>query len=91
MDKSAEKDTNWGTHCAATVNAVTALVAQSWVGADGSAKRLQGLMQAGYGVFYGDGSDCNFAAHVLLVERQSVSRGELWGVLHALLQCKPGE
>ena len=48
-------------------------------------------MQAGYGVFYGDGSDRNFAACVPVVERQSVGRGELRGVLHALLQRKPGE
>uniref|UniRef100_A0A7S4CXH6 ribonuclease H n=1 Tax=Eutreptiella gymnastica TaxID=73025 RepID=A0A7S4CXH6_9EUGL len=44
-------------------------------------------MQAGYGVFCGDRSDCNFAAHVPVTDRQSVSRG----VLHALLQHKPGE
>ena len=41
-------------------------------------------------MFYGDWSHHNFAAHVPVTERQSVSRGELRGV-HALLQRKPGE
>ena len=36
-------------------------------------------------------SDRNFAAHVPVTERQSVSHGELRGVLHALLHSKPGE
>ena len=44
-------------------------------------------MQAGYGVWYGEGHAHNYAAHVSAHERQqvSVSRGELRGVLHAML------
>ena len=42
-------------------------------------------MQARYGVFYGKMSERNFAALVPVLERQSVSLGELRGLLHALL------
>ena len=58
-----------------------------WVTAymDGSAKMVWGWAQAGYRVFYADGSSRNYAAHVPEGERQTVSRGELRGVLHALL------
>ena len=58
---------------------------------DGSAKRARGWMQAGYGVWYGEGHSNNHAAHVPAHERQSVSRGELKGVLHAMLTRGPGE
>ena len=50
-----------------------------------------GWRQVGYGVFFGADADCNFAVHVPVAERQSVSRGELQGGLHALFHCKPGE
>ena len=44
---------------------------------DGSAKRVRGWMQAGYGVWFGDNSSRDFRAHVPAHERQSISRGEL--------------
>ena len=47
--------------------------------------------QAGYGVFFAENSPRNYAAHVPEDERQSVSRGELRRVLHALLQRRAGE
>ena len=48
-------------------------------------------MQGGYGVWFVDNSPRNRVAHIPESERQSVSRGELRGVLHAILQRKPGE
>ena len=48
-------------------------------------------MQAGYGVWFGDNSNRNFRAHVPAHERQSISRGELRGVLHAMLSREAGE
>ena len=61
------------------------MIAQGWVGgcSDGSARRVRGWMQAGYGFFYMDQSEHNFAAHLPERECQSVSCGELRGVLHA--------
>ena len=40
---------------------------------DGSAKRVWGWMQAGYGVWYGTGHSRNHTAHVPASERQSIS------------------
>ena len=42
-------------------------------------------MQAGYGFWYGEGSARTFYSSVPAHECQSISRGELQGVLHALL------
>ena len=58
---------------------------------DGSAKRVRGWMQAGYGVWFGPHHNRNFSAHVPAHERQSISRGELRGVLHAMLSRAVGE
>ena len=33
----------------------------------------------------------NFSVHVLVHERQSIPKGELQGVLHAMLSRRPGE
>ena len=48
-------------------------------------------MQAGYGVWFGQDHHRNIGAHVPVHERQSSSRGELRGVLHALLSRSSGE
>ena len=48
-------------------------------------------MQAGYGVWYGPHNTRNFSAHVPAHERQSISRGELRGVQHAMLSRAVGE
>ena len=45
----------------------------------------------GNGVWYGHNAPRNTAAHVPAHERQSISRGELRGVLHAGLSCQAGE
>ena len=58
---------------------------------DGSAKTVRGWAQAGYGMFFEEGSLRNYAAHVPKGERQSVSRGELRGLLHAVLHRHEGE
>ena len=58
---------------------------------DGSAKTVCGWAQAGFGVWFHRGSPRNHSAHVPISERQSVSRGELRGVLHAVLARRPGE
>ena len=48
-------------------------------------------MQAGYGVWYGEGHARNYAAHVPAHEHHSVSKGELKGVLHAMLARGSGK
>ena len=62
------------------------LEGEGWATAytDGSAKQVGGWWQAGYGVWFGDGSERNFSAPVPSAECQSVRRAELWGVLNAL-------
>ena len=69
------------------------LAADGWVVAytDGSAKRVRGWMQAGYGVWYGHNAPRNTAAHVPAHKRQSISKGELRGVLHAGLSRQASE
>ena len=51
---------------------------------DGSAKQVRGWWQAGYGAWFGEGKARNIGAPVPIHERQSVSRGELRGILYAL-------
>ena len=51
---------------------------------DGSAKVVRRWAQAGYGAWYGPGSLRNSSDFVPLGEKQSVSRAELRGVLHAV-------
>ena len=58
---------------------------------DGSAKTMRGRAQAGYGMSFADDSPRNHAAHVPEEECQSVNRGELGGVLHALLHRQAEE
>ena len=50
VDKLAEKEARWGTHCDAAMKEVTQPIAQGWVGVytDGSAKEFRGWMQAGF-------------------------------------------
>ena len=92
-DKLQEKEEKWGKYRDAEVQRLQALAADGWTVAysDGSAKTVRGWAQAGYGVWYARGSSRDCAAHVPVGERQSVSRGELRGVLHALLHRSPGE
>ena len=56
---------------------------------DGSAKIVKGWSQAGYGGWYGHGSDKNFSVFIPLAERQSNNRAELRAVLKVLQQKQP--
>ena len=68
------------------VEKLAVLEREGWqlVYTDGSAKQVRGWWQAGYGVWFGEGGDSNVEALEPTHERQSVSRGELRGVLYAL-------
>ena len=58
---------------------------------DGSSKTVRGWAQAGFGVWFHRESPRNHSAHVPTNERQSVSKGELRGVLHVILARRSGE
>ena len=87
------KEAKWGSHKRRLVEELEKMTAEGWVVAytDGSAKRVRGWMQAGYGVWYGRHVHRNSATHVPSHERQSISRGELGGVLRVALSRQPGE
>ena len=87
------KEEKWGSHKQSLLAELEKMSGEGWVVVytDGSAKRVRGWMQAGYGVWFGDNSSRNFRAHVPAHERQSISRGELRGVLHAMLSRVAGE
>ena len=51
----------------------------------------EGVEAGGYGVWFAEASTRNFAAPIPESERQSVSRRELRGVPHAILQRRQGE
>ena len=69
------------------------MVKVGWTAAytDGSVKQVGGWWQAGYGVFFSQGSPRNYETSVPQEERQSVRRGELHGILHALRVRQPHE
>ena len=58
---------------------------------DGSAKTVKGWSQAGYGAWYGHGSDKNFSICLPLAGRQSNNGAELRAVLTVLQQKQPSE
>ena len=80
------KEQKWGTYKEEVPLRLSLLEKEGWATAytDGSAKQVGGWWQAGYGVWFGEGLERNFSAPVPTMERQSISRAELWGVLHAL-------
>ena len=92
LNKLEEKEKKWGSYRDAAVLRLRALEEEGWTVAysDGSAKTVRAWAQAGYGVWFGPGSPRIFSAHVLPGEQQSVSRGELQGVLHELLCRRAG-
>ena len=65
---------------------VKVLETEQWtlVYTDGSAKQVRGWWQAGYGAWFGEADQRNVGLPVPATERQTVSTGELRGVLHAL-------
>ena len=87
------KEEKWGSHKRSLLAELERMSGEGWVVVytDGSAERVRGWMQAGYGVWFGDNISRNFRAHVPAHERQSISTGELRGVLHAMLSREAGE
>ena len=93
-DKLALKEAKWGGgYRDAAVKRLASLEEDGWMVAytDGSSKMVRGWRQGGYGVWLAEASARNHAAPIPESERQSVSRGELRGVLHAILQRRQGE
>ena len=93
-NKTGVKPTNlmeqkWGQYRDAVVKRLQVLETERWtlVYTDGSAKQVMGWWQAGYEARFGEGDHRNVGLPVPTIERQSVRRGELRGVLHAL-QCR---
>ena len=86
MDKQQMKEAKWGAYKTKLVAELESLSREDWtvVYTDGSAKVVRGWAQAGYGAWYGPGSLRNSSDFVPLGEKQSVSRAELRGVLHAV-------
>ena len=87
------KEQRWGQYRDAVVEKLAVLEREGWqlVYTDGSAKQVRGWWQAGYGVWFGECEDRNVGARVPTHKRQSVSRGELRGVLYAHQQRRGGE
>ena len=87
QDKLALKDAKWGGYRDAAVRGLASLEEDGWIVAymDASSKMVRGWRQGGYGVWFAEASTRNYAAPIPQSERQSVSRGELRGVLHAIL------
>ena len=71
------------------------MAAEGWVVVytDGSAKRVQGSMQAGYGVWYGQHHHRNFAATCRRMNAKASAGESCRGVLHAMLgrACRVSE
>ena len=88
VNRQALKEANWGERKKCLMTELEELADQGWIVTytDGPAKWVCGWMQAGYGVWYGVQSQKNHHNHVLAHVRQSIRRGELQGVLHALKQ-----
>ena len=86
MDKQQLKEEKWGAYKKKLVAELESLTGEGWtiVYTDGSAKVVRGWAQAGYGAWYGHDSLRNSSDFVPLGEKQSVSRAELRGVLHAV-------
>ena len=62
------------------------LEGQTLVCTNGSTERVKGWWQAGYSAWFGDMLAPNFGIVVPLAERQSVSTGELRGVLYPAIE-----
>ena len=86
VDKLQVKEAKWGAYKTKVVAELETLSGEGWtvVYTDGSAKVVRGWAQAGFGAWYGPGSPRNISDFVPLGEKQSVSRAEIRGVLHAV-------
>ena len=80
------KEAKWGAYKTKVVVELENLSGEGWtvVYTDGSAKVVRGWAQAGFGAWYGPNSLRNVCDFVPLGEKQSVSRAEIRGVLHAV-------
>ena len=80
------KEQKWGKYRDAVVKRLKVLENEQWtlVYTNGSAKQVKGWWQAGDGAWFGEADQRNVGLPVPATERQSVTRGELRGVLHAL-------
>ena len=86
MDRQQLKEEKWGAYKKKLVAELDSLVGEGWtvVYTDGSVKVVRGWAQAGYGAWYWHDSLRNSSDFVPLDEKQSVSRAELRGVVHAV-------
>ena len=93
VDKLQAKEEKWGAYKAKVVAELETMAGEGWtvVYTDGSAKVVRGWAQAGFGAWYGPNALRNASDFIPLGEKQSVSRAELRGVLHAVRGRQWGE
>ena len=91
---TAEVRTEWkkqkyAQHIEQTLTALGVLQETGWdvVFTDESSKRVRGWEQAGFGGFYGEGDEWNFACPLDPQELQTNGRAEVRAVLFAMRQC----
>ena len=79
---ASTKEKKWGQYRDGVVQRLAVLLAdgRTMVYTDGSAQQVWGWWQAGYGAWFGDAEKHSTGLLVPVMERQSVSRGELRGV-----------
>ena len=83
------KKQKYALHIEQTLTALGALQEKGWdvVFTDGSSKRVRGWEQVGFGGFYGEGDERNFACPLDPQELQTNGRAEVRAVLFAMRQC----
>ena len=94
LSLTAEVRTEWkkekyASHIERTLTALGVLQEKGWdvVFTDGSSKRVRGWEQAGFGGFYGEGDERNFACPLNPQELQTNGRAQVRAVLFAMRQC----
>ena len=90
---STWKEAKWGEYKKRLLQELGELANWGWTVAhtDGLAKQVCGWTQAGHGVWHGERWEKDYHNHVSAHERQSISRGELRGILQALMQRQPSD
>ena len=83
------KKQKYAHHIEQTLTALGVLQEKGWdvVFTDGSSKRVRGWQQAGFGGFYGEGDERNFACPLDPQEIQTNGRAEVRVVVFAMRQC----
>ena len=94
LSLTAELRTEWkkqkyAQHMEQTLTALVVPQEKGWdvMFTDGSSKRVRGWEQAGFGGFYGEGDERNFACPLDPQEVQTNGRAEVRAVLFAMRQC----